>query len=455
LNRYSVKPIFEDMKKNLFICLLFVPSMTIAQANWKDTSKVSIPEFKKNLNASGSHYLKGTFLTQAWARYSEMNPGTLIDGTPKSMYGDIGIRRWRMQAFGQVTDRIFFYTQFGVNNFTVTTPRHTGAFMHDAVTEYKICPQVQLGMGLTAWSGMSRFSAPAATTILGFDAPLYQQTTNGVNDQFVRKLSIYAKGQVSKLDYRIAISSPLSTRNSVVPSTPISQTSSFVPGVGNLQTSGYLFWQFFDKENNAVPYLTGTYLGKKTVLNFGAGWVRQKDALWNIGSNGDTVMNDLSLYGIDLFLDVPAGDDGSEVSYYLAANAFDFGRNYIRNNNDMNIGSATDPTQATVNGSGMAYPMIGTGITVYQQFGVKFRDGLLPDGGTLMPYIGIQRSNLQALDDPATTFEAGVNWLIHGTHAAKITLGMQSRPIFTTDSNGDVVESDRRNMYVLQYQISL
>ncbi len=444
------------MKRLSVLSAILASSISFAQTNWRDTSKVTIPEFKKNLNKSGSHYLKGTFLTQAWARYTDMNPGTLIDGTPKAAYGDIGIRRWRMQAFGQVTDRIFFYTQFGVNNFTVTTPRHTGAFMHDAVTEYKICPQVQLGMGLTGWSGMSRFSAPAAGAIMGFETPLYQQTTNGVNDQFVRKLSIYAKGQVSKLDYRIAISSPMSTKNSVVTLPAISQTASFVPGVGNLQTSGYLFWQFFDKESNAVPYLAGTHLGKKTVFNIGAGWVHQKDAMWNTQSNGDTVMHDLRLFGIDLFLDVPADDNGAAVSFYIAANAFDFGPNYVRYNNAMNVGNGTDPAQTTVNGAGMAYPMIGTGVTVYQQLGYKFRDNLFPGDGTLMPFMGIQRSNLQALDEAATMFEAGINWLIHGTHAAKITLGVQSRPIFTVDpDNLNVVESDRKNMYVLQYQISL
>lgn len=443
------------MKRLIVLSSLLLSFIGFGQTNWKDTSKITIPEFKKNLNQSGSHYLKATFLTQAWARYTDMNPGTLIDGTPKAAYGDIGIRRWRIQAFGQVTDRIFFYTQFGLNNFTVTTPRHTGTFLHDAVTEYKVCPQLQLGTGLTAWSGMSRFSAPAAAAILGYDAPLYQQATNGVNDQFVRKLSIYAKGQVSKLDYRIAISSPLSTKNSVAPAPTISETSNFIPGVGNLQTSGYVFWQFFEKESNAVPYLVGTHLGKKKVLNLGAGWVHQRDAMWHRASNGDTVKTDMLLFGVDLFADVPVGTNGSAFNGYIAMNGFDFGSDYIRNNNAMNVGNGLDPTQATFNGAGMAYPMIGTGATLYGQFGYKFRDGLLSDNGTLMPYCSVQYSNLQALAEPAIIYEGGINWLIHGTHAGKITFGMQNRPIFMLNSVGNLGVLARKNMYVLQYQISL
>jgi hypothetical protein len=447
---------FAGMKAMIFAGVLLVSTAALAQGSgWRDTSRIVIPELKYKFNASGTRYIKATALSQTWARYSELNPGSTIDGTPKSAYGDIGIRRWRIQAFGQITDRIFFYTQFGQNNFSFLQPRHTGAFLHDAVTEYKVFPQLQLGGGLTGWSGMSRYSSPAVASILGIDAPLYQQATNGINEQFVRKLSLYAKGQISKLDYRIAIASPMSTLNSTVklPAT-LSSTSSFNAEPGKMQTSGYLFWQFFDKENNAVPYTTGTYLGKKKVLNIGAGWVEQRDAMWHTVGSGDTVRTNLLLLGADIFADLPVGGKGAAVTAYGAFNYFDFGPGYLRMNGAMNPANGVQAASASLNGAGVNYPMIGTGNILFAQAGYKFRDNLLADNGTLQPYASVQYSQFDALDQAAVLYEGGVNWLIHGTHGGKISLGIQNRPVFGTNAGGQQLQTMRKNMYLLQYQIA-
>jgi len=448
-----------SMRIQITFMLVVAMGITIAasaqKATWRDTSKITIPEFRKNLNASGSHYLKATLVTQAWARYSEFNPGSTIDGTAKSSYTDFGIRRWRIQAFGQVTDRIFFYMQFGQNNLSILTPRHTGAFLHDAIAEYKVMPQLQLGMGLTGWTGMSRFTSPAVGSILGMEPPLYQQATNGINDQFVRKLSAYAKGQISRFDYRIALSSPFVTSNSTVKVPAISTNSSFSLEPPQLQTSGYLMWQFLDKENNAVPYMTGTYLGKKKVLNIGAGWVHQSDAVWHLSDDlNDTVRTQLLLLGADVFADLPVNKKGAAITAYVAYNHFDFGKNYIRMNGGMNPSNGVG-TVASLNGPGVNFPMIGTGNILFTQVGYKFRDKLLADNGTLQPYVIMQYSRFQLLDEAAIMVEGGMNWLIHGTHTGKITLGFQNRPVFETNAVGENVQASRKNMVVLQYQISL
>ncbi|MFM7429181.1 MAG: hypothetical protein ACKO1F_04700 [Flammeovirgaceae bacterium] len=39
-----------------------------------------------------------------------------------------------------------------------------------------------------------------------------------------------------------------------------------------------MVWNFFDKESHVTPYMTGTYLGKKKVLNLEAGIISQKNA---------------------------------------------------------------------------------------------------------------------------------------------------------------------------------
>jgi hypothetical protein len=35
-------------------------------------------ELKYNLNESGTHYFKATFLNQTWLRYNQSNPGTIV-----------------------------------------------------------------------------------------------------------------------------------------------------------------------------------------------------------------------------------------------------------------------------------------------------------------------------------------------------------------------------------------
>ena len=130
-------------------------------------------DIRYNLNEAGSHYVKFTFTNQVWLRLNDNNPGTTVLSDPKSNTFDIGLRRTRMQLFGQLTDRIFFYTQFGMNNFnkvsafpaynTAGTPsqRKIAAFFHDAVGEYEVQREgsnfIGFGGGLSIVSGFSRF----------------------------------------------------------------------------------------------------------------------------------------------------------------------------------------------------------------------------------------------------------------------------------------------------------
>ncbi|MEZ4979139.1 MAG: hypothetical protein R2772_07560 [Chitinophagales bacterium] len=77
------------------------------------------------------------------------------------------------------------------------------------------------------------------------DALLYQQATNDVNDQFDRSLSIYAKGQVGKLDYRIVLSDPLSLNGTAYANSTIGTDAVYSNEGSKLITSAYLKYQFF------------------------------------------------------------------------------------------------------------------------------------------------------------------------------------------------------------------
>lgn len=426
------------------------------------TPDVKFPEFKKNLNEDGSHYIKFTTVTQFWSRYTDMNPNSKLNGAAINPF-DIGIRRLRFSAFAQLTDRVFFYAQFGQNNLSYTTALQTGAFVHDAVGEYKVSRKglFTLGTGLTGWGGPLRFSAPGVGSILGVDAPLYQQATNNVNDQFLRKLSVYAKGQIGRLDYRIAVSKPMYAKNALQENSPLNKTNStFSLQAPLLQHQAYFQYQFFDKENNTLCYTTGTYHGKKKIFNIGAGWVQQAKANWILNGT-DTTYSNMLLLGADAFLELPLSEKRNAITAYVAYSDYNFGKNYIRNVGVMNPSGGFDNTKGwngngagDANGAGNTLPIVGTGKTLYTLVGYKFKDNLFKENGTLQPYASVQYSVYQALKDPMALYEGGVNWLINGSHNSKLTLGYQSRPIFTKDVNGDWKSTNRKGMVVLQYQVS-
>lgn len=431
------------IKYNLLGLLIFV---------FGGSSYAQNKELKMNMNEDGSHYVKATFLNQVWVRYTQNNPGSTVFGYPEAETFDIGLRRTRVQLFGQISDRIFFYTQFGTNNLSYNGTRKQGLFFHDAIGELKISKDyLSVGAGLTGWSGLSRYASPSVGTILSLDAPLYQQATNDVNDQFLRKFSVYAKGKIDKLDYRFAITKPMSI-NTSAQSPFISDKSQFSSEPAKAQYQGYVMYQFKDKESNLTPYTVGSYLGKKDVFNIGAGFIYQHNALWHsIGQ--DTAYNDMMLCAVDVFYDHPINKEkNTAITAYAAFSSTDYGKNYVRNIGVMNPATGSNDKNI-LNGSGDGAPLIGTGNTVYAQVGYLLKKDLIKLG-TLQPYAAAQYSQFQNLKDPMLMYEAGFNWLIEG-HRTKISCNYQSRPVFSKDAAGDWISSQRKGMLVAQMQVSI
>jgi len=441
----------------IILVMAFFLAITYSKGQTNDSE--SNPE-KKNLvfdlNEDGSHFVRATFLNQVWMRYTANNPGTTVDGFRKPQTYDIGLRRTRIQLFGQLSDRVFFYTQFGQNNLAYNSPRKQGLFFLDAVAELKVIDKYfSMGSGLTGWNGVSRYAAPSVGSILSLDAPLYQQGTNDINDQFLRKLSIYAKGKIGNLDYRLIVSDPMSLSKSVAQTAAISNNSKFSYEPGNAQFHGYFKYEFLDNESNLTPFSTGAYLGKKSVFNIGAGFMFQQNAMWNLTNNGlDTARSNLLLLAVDVFYDAPINKEkGNAITVYATFSSNDYGKNYVRNVGVMNPANGTNAT-GTFNGKGNNFPLIGTGSTVYAQLGYLFKKNMLGKLGTIQPYIASQYSKFDLLKTPMLMYETGINWLIDG-HRSKISLNYQNRPIFNSNVAGDIVETTRRGMLVMQYQISL
>lgn len=446
------------VKRRLIAVATMLGTGLAAYAQDADTTHRKKPELLKDgkiwLNENGSNYFKFTLLAQSWLRNTQMNPGSTINGYAKNNFTDIGIRRARMQAFGQIADKVFIYTQFGMNNFSYNADRKAGFFIHDVTGEYEVAgKQLWLGMGLSAWNGLTRFSGPSVGTIMGLDAPLFEQTTNDVTDQFLRKLSIYAKGKLGRLDYRMVMSSPMNVTKSAGYSSVITANSNYSPMPAKMQFHGYFQWQFLDQEANTTAYSTGTYLGAKTVFNIGAGFQYQKDAMWHQGAGGDTIQTDMKHFAVDAYYDAPLNKaGGTAISAYAAFINFDHGPGYLRNQATMNPATGTTST-TLINGSGNGYPSFGTGNLLYVQVGYKLKNNLVGKT-TFMPYASLQHASYDRLDKDMNYWDCGINWLLRG-HTSKLTFVYQNRPLYSQLSAGDATLTGHKGAFIMQYQVFL
>ena len=454
--------------KNILTSILILCSFPIlAQVDTIGKPTTFLKEkdaIKFNLNEDGSHYFQATFLNQVWARYNESNPGTTVMGKPATETFDIGLRRTRIQLFGQITDKVFVYFQLGQNNFNsmyATNPsgnRKLAFFIHDAVCEYKLTKknQLKLGGGLTIANGLSRFSQPSIASILTLDVPVFAQATVDQTDQFSRKLSIYARGQISKFDYRFSLSDPFPVNSNGAAPPAISSNSSFALLGHQKQYQAYLMYQFFEHEGHNTPYMTGTNLGKKKIFNIGGGFINQGKATWRKETNGDTTYTDMTLWSVESYLDMPLNKEkGTAISAYAGFFNLNYGENYLRYNGIMNPANGSIATNAVASPSfGNALPMFGTGKIIYAQIGILLPKKLLGENnGQLLPYISVQSGDYQKLNHrQMTVFDAGLNWLVNG-HKAKVTLDYQIRPTYFQDANGVHRAGSNKGSLILQYQI--
>ncbi|MBL7813303.1 MAG: hypothetical protein JNL57_13865 [Bacteroidetes bacterium] len=414
------------------------------------------------LDNSGKHYIQATLLNQVWLRYNQSNPGTTVQGKAAAETLDIGLRRTRMQLFGQINDHVFVYFQFGQNNFNAQSNfgnnRKIAAFFHDAVCEYKVTQTnaLKLGAGLSIINGVGRFSQPSIGTIMSLDVPVFAQATVDQTDLFNRRLSVYARGQISHLDYRFALADPFPVSTNGLTQAPLTQNATFAQISRNKQYSGYFMWQFFEHENHTTPYMTGTYLGKKKIFNLAAGMVYQNNAMWR-RSGADTVYQPMMLACVESFLDMPLNKEkGTAVSAYAGYFRTNYGTNYIRFNGLMNPASGMSFSGVAKDAGtqyGNALPMFGTGSVIYTQAGVLMPKKWLGENGQLMPFASATLAKYDRLNGKyANTYDVGINWLIQG-HKAKISLDYQNRPGFTVFENGSIADNGRRSCAILQYQI--
>lgn len=427
------------------------------------------------LNDTGSKYVRFIMWHQFWMTATQNNPGTVdvngsrIDGTNGSSAWstDIALRRSRFLAYAQVSPRVLILTHWGINNQSfingatapngtnpATNPANQGKkpqlFIHDAWTEYRVVPQkLYLGAGLIYWNGISRLTSHSTLNFMTLDAPIFNWSNIELTDQFARQFGVYAKGQLGRLDYRVALNKPFVSGSAPA---AIAKNNVAVNVLNeNYATTGYLNWMFWDKESNTLPFYVGSYLGGKKVLNVGVGWYNHGGASL-VKSATDSLYQNHTAFGADVYLDMPINKEkGTAVSILATVYSFNYGRNYLRNIGILN--EHTTPVSSAVSfaGGGNAQPTIGTGTIGYLQAGYLLPK--LKNGTSFMPYVTATYKDFERLSDSSTQYGLGINYFVTG-HNAKITLEYATRPIYRVDGD-NIVNDGSKGQFILQTHVFL
>ncbi len=432
---------------------------------------------KLNIDKDGSKYIRFIFWNQIWMRSMENNPGTLVNGRAENTTFDIGARRLRFLAIAQISPRYLILSHVGINNQTFATGGAAGAagtggygqgkkpglFFHDVWNEYAVLPSkksdgtnskfsLYLGGGLHYWHGISRMTSASTLNFLTIDAPIFNWPLIENSDQFARQYGIYAKGRYNKFAYQFHMNKPFAT-NVALPAAPNVAVDN---NAGKVAWGGYVDYQFLDQEANALPFRVGTYIGTKKVFNIGAGFYRnaQGTQSWSDTAADIKQNNDILLFAIDAFADLPVGNKerNMAVTAYSVYYNYDFGPNYSRTVGIMNVGTA-DPAftgQKALEGAGVSREMIGTGNIWYTQAGFllpkqlskKFR---------LQPFAAYALKDFDALNENGNFFDVGANLFIDGHHA-KVTAQYSTRPLYDVATKKVF---DTRGEYLLQLQVYL
>lgn len=412
-------------------------------------------DLKIKFNEEGSKYLKFTFGNQVWARVIENNPGTLVNGVPQDITYDAGLRRMRITATAQLSPRYLMYVQMGINNQSFISGGGTGTgalgtgkkapfFFHDAYNEFTVIPKINeennknntfslyIGFGLHSWNGISRLTNASSFRLLTADVPIFNFGTIEISDQFSRQIGVFIHGEIGRLGYRMNANKPFATN--LIPVLAGSAVDN--NKAGKLSFAGYFDYQFFDKENRNNPFLAGTYLGEKKILNIGAGYYKTSQGTLSQPTQGIFKSHDISLLGADIFLELPLGrkEKQMSLSFYSVYYNYNFGPKYIRTTALMNPGVA-DPNfigTPAKEGFGNSRFLLGTGQIWYTQTGYmlpKFSDKV-----KIQPYVTYTIKNLDALAQKGSYYDLGTNFFLDG-HNAKISLQYGSRPLYNPETN--------------------
>ena len=414
----------KGLKTTLWAAALI--GATFGPAHAQEDKPGPFGPMKLELSEDGKSYLRFITWHQFWTRLTDLNPDSTVNGSGQDLYPDFGIRRSRFLIFGELQKRVLVLFHIGINNQVFNGDKKPQVFVHDAWTQFRVLDEaLYIGFGIHYWNGISRMSNSSTFKYLALDAPILNWPTIEASDQFARMMGIYAKGKIGRFDYRVAVNKPFTSGPDDGPENPLESEAAVYNGRANTWAyAGYFQYNFLDIESNLLPFMAGSYLGKKKVFTLGAGFLVQPDGMHSLNSEGNRETHLQLSIGVDAFAEIPLGQGAGALTAYLVFYHFDFGPDHLRNVGIMNFAEGG----SSANGPGNRYPVIGTGEHVYFQVGY-----MLPINIDLQPYFGTQVSAFEALDGISVMLEGGVNWYILGQNA-KLTLHYRARPVFERDT---------------------
>jgi hypothetical protein len=399
-----------------------------------------------NLTDDGKYAIKFGGSIELWARYAQFNPGTK-DFSGKLIDNDFDFVLRRITSSTSVKlDRFLFFMAIGLGSQTMAasispyTTTKPSIYFYDIFCSYEFVPQyLRIGYGLSLYKGLSRYASASATKTIGADVPMLASPDVITTEQTARHLGVFATGNAGLLSYRLIFGKPFVVNSTNRPNYGIGKAAD-VPN-NNFSYEGYFALQFLDKENNTMPFVPGTYLGKKKIFNIGAGFYYHPHATLSISDAGDTVSHNERHFAADVFLELPVLDGGA-FTFYTAVFKFNYGPNYSLNGGTANLYATTSPA-----GAGIAEPGFGTGNAISTQVAWMFPKVFGKMGKIQLYYEGDYRF-YKALNDPALHHNIGINYFVFG-HQLKFTLQEELRPYFI---NGNL--DSHKGLTILKSQIN-
>lgn len=355
--------------------------------------------FKIKFDDNDNKYVRILTWVQTQANYSDSRAEDQADIS-------FQLRRARLLVYGQITKDFLVLTHIGINSLNSSNMEPVGsvgtpqAFMHDAWAQYNVSDQHVIGGGLHYWNGLSRSNSQGTLNLMTLDNNRASWATLGLTDQFARHIGVFAKGNLGKLQYNVAVNEAIVNG---LDSRPLSDISASYQGASLLGTAeagktftGYFAYNFFNLESNFLPYKVGTYMGTQRIFNVGAGFFHHPNGAVML-QNDQPVGENVNLFAVDAFYDAPVGSNGSAITGYAIYQSNDYGTNYL-------------------------FGPYASGDMLYGHLGY-----LLPgsESARFQPYTSYNHTFIDATDQDRTIFGLGINAFLNG-HNSKLTLEFQN-----------------------------
>ena len=116
------------------------------------------PTLTHYLNDEKTRSISFSGYAELWARYAELNPGSLVNGEQVNSISDLSLRRVRVKMAYQPTEKFTFILQGGLTNVNVASKTTPAFELLDAYAEYKFNDIIAAGAGRSTWRGLHYYT---------------------------------------------------------------------------------------------------------------------------------------------------------------------------------------------------------------------------------------------------------------------------------------------------------